>query len=925
MAPIMSASASTTISTASPPALTSTAQTAHTTYVSSSAAAQKDASRNQGSSKNLEAVQQAKRLASSSLASPESKRLARRQTTPAALSADSDTDDAAAPVIQISTSSNARVSTVNKESTRRKVATSAAYTPEPQARLLASSSTSTPTLFQRLGQVVDPERLVFLETSFTKADHDLLLVNAHHIRNIPVGNYRKAWLDWAGKNPEHSAEEWAEYCELKILPEYEEKRAESSLRSKDKKIVDATTNSALEGKVQTPAAAQPSAPNHVSPANVPTSRRLQPIVVVESPTAHVKARYGDFSPPSTRPPDDGSPRTKRRKLTADTSESVKNGTQVISPEPQQNLPVIKTETQQASRQLAEALQQNVPGATSKEAVVIDLLDSSSSPSQVRNEVSMAQSTLYPPGAFDVYESNEIPEGDEENVTYDADGLTTTPRRQVREKSREALAPLPLDFRLPSSEQASQEVWHDVDDIDDVDDDDDVNDDDDDETTSEYEDPGTPIKRTAVETADSLEVDQNVDDDAVRLQRQITAEILEQTVSPDSAHIPDDDANLALEDDLAPDDEQANRAVRFVEEEVEPNRENNPERQEVDEAIQQTVDIVVTQTEPVTTIAPPSLPSQDKLMDVRDGAEPDLREEELELQRTHNDIPVTIPVAIADGGHFLADDYASKDEEARLNSTTRAIQQVEAYVNFDMDRDDPDEVEDAELDATSRALLQTQAILESDMVDLDLEIPEPIEDDESIVPGEFVADPLQSRSVSFMPPDTQAILNANTQGLELDVLPPDDSADELESNTQRNGTYEMHSSPPPVPPSIKRIKPHPTTTPQNQPPFSSTNDPSPSSTAATDQFINTQLRLGSPIEDIHFALFRTSLNAKLAARVLYSMRKGRGLPMDMPGVWTEEEDEVLQGGDAAAMRRLEAKKGVMAFEARLELLEKFMSI
>ncbi|CAK1354400.1 unnamed protein product [Cercospora beticola] len=67
---------------------------------------------------------------------------------------------------------------------------------------------------------------------------------------------------------------------------------------------------------------------------------------------------------------------------------------------------------------------------------------------------------------------------------------------------------------------------------------------------------------------------------------------------------------------------------------------------------------------------------------------------------------------------------------------------------------------------------------------------------------------------------------------------------------------------------------------------------------------------------------TSLQLDLAEFVLMHVRGGKGIPTDVPGVWNEDEDEQLEGGNARAIRLLEKKHGWDACRARLNYLEQY---
>ncbi|EME88097.1 uncharacterized protein MYCFIDRAFT_192351 [Pseudocercospora fijiensis CIRAD86] len=68
-----------------------------------------------------------------------------------------------------------------------------------------------------------------------------------------------------------------------------------------------------------------------------------------------------------------------------------------------------------------------------------------------------------------------------------------------------------------------------------------------------------------------------------------------------------------------------------------------------------------------------------------------------------------------------------------------------------------------------------------------------------------------------------------------------------------------------------------------------------------------------------ALKCTSMRVDLAHLVLISTKAGKGVPGDVPGIWSEHEDSILESGNARGIRDLEAKHGWDECEARLNYL------
>ncbi|KAJ6095756.1 hypothetical protein N7486_006502 [Penicillium sp. IBT 16267x] len=88
----------------------------------------------------------------------------------------------------------------------------------------------------------------------------------------------------------------------------------------------------------------------------------------------------------------------------------------------------------------------------------------------------------------------------------------------------------------------------------------------------------------------------------------------------------------------------------------------------------------------------------------------------------------------------------------------------------------------------------------------------------------------------------------------------------------------------------------------------------------DSWIDARLARGKvELPIILEVLQRTSMNPEYAERLLEQFAAGKGIPHDMPGVWTTEDDKCLQGGDQRDIERLFKKHGEELCEARFEFL------
>ncbi|EGP88428.1 uncharacterized protein MYCGRDRAFT_71018 [Zymoseptoria tritici IPO323] len=164
------------------------------------------------------------------------------------------------------------------------------------------------------------------------------------------------------------------------------------------------------------------------------------------------------------------------------------------------------------------------------------------------------------------------------------------------------------------------------------------------------------------------------------------------------------------------------------------------------------------------------------------------------------------------------------------------------------------------------------------------------------------------ATSSRPLDTQDILDAQTQYADLNVaLPLSDDDDDLDDDSSEDSQI-------PAKPATKH-KVRPGRTVESQ---ALTGDPE-QIADKLDEWIATQEVRGYNNEASMRAMLCTSMRPDLAELVLLGEKGGTGLPHDVSGIWSEREDRAVEGGDAAAIRRLEAKHGWDECKARLKFL------
>lgn len=87
--------------------------------------------------------------------------------------------------------------------------------------------------------------------------------------------------------------------------------------------------------------------------------------------------------------------------------------------------------------------------------------------------------------------------------------------------------------------------------------------------------------------------------------------------------------------------------------------------------------------------------------------------------------------------------------------------------------------------------------------------------------------------------------------------------------------------------------------------------------SVDTWIDQRLALGAKESHVFDALRCTSMVPEMADKVLKYLTAGKGIPDDMPGVWTAEDDSCLQAGEYSRVQRALTKHGEEAYKDRWE--------
>ncbi|KAF2173037.1 hypothetical protein M409DRAFT_16987 [Zasmidium cellare ATCC 36951] len=153
-------------------------------------------------------------------------------------------------------------------------------------------------------------------------------------------------------------------------------------------------------------------------------------------------------------------------------------------------------------------------------------------------------------------------------------------------------------------------------------------------------------------------------------------------------------------------------------------------------------------------------------------------------------------------------------------------------------------------------------------------------------------------------DTQDIINAETQKLDLELPLPMSSDDELGEHVTvqpRNTTARDEGKSKPTAPEVLD-------TPEQ-----------------VKDWVSTMALRGYKKGAVVKALKSTSMRPDLALLVLIEQKAGKGFPADVSGVWTKDEDTVLESGNAQGIEELEKKHGWEEMAVRMKFLEDWRTL
>ncbi|KAI9818905.1 MAG: hypothetical protein M1827_007726 [Pycnora praestabilis] len=270
--------------------------------------------------------------------------------------------------------------------------------------------------------------------------------------------------------------------------------------------------------------------------------------------------------------------------------------------------------------------------------------------------------------------------------------------------------------------------------------------------------------------------------------------------------------------------------------------------------------------------------------------------EREIPSTPEDVRLSLPVSSPSRALFVTDNEDSEEEEE---------EEEEEGIAHNLGLPASQTLSEPDHHAQ-----ETQALFQNPSQDFDFDLPPPKggwDDGDDNNDGNDLRSPSHNKKIPAQPPttqakDTQSLLTAPAQIPDFSLPDPDGGWDTLLPSSPRT-TAPQSSLPSALAP-----------TPQQQ----LTED----ITTQLDTWIDTHIARGHSEDDVLLSLKCTSMATLLASAVLQSLAAGEGVPRDMRGVWTEEEDAWVEGGDGRRIEALERRHGKEAFDARCRFLMEY---
>lgn len=251
----------------------------------------------------------------------------------------------------------------------------------------------------------------------------------------------------------------------------------------------------------------------------------------------------------------------------------------------------------------------------------------------------------------------------------------------------------------------------------------------------------------------------------------------------------------------------------------------------------------------------------------------------------------------------------KDEEDKDED-----EQVEDYENDDYDEDDLRErIASPSLSEPGQTLARIRSIFRDPRQITGLEIPSPEggwdEGDKQDGDVDSEVDNIRELTeTKATMEDTQAILRGRTPAFDFSIAEPDEGWDMLKS---------WPPSSPPIPVSLRSMVDGLGEEKTQVGPTSEEEI-----IAHLERWMDARMDSGIDVDMVGLALKCSNNHPELADIVLESMKRDEGIPTDVQGIWTEEDDECLEAVDARKINAMIEKHGQEELDKRFEFLRHY---
>ncbi|MCJ1478407.1 hypothetical protein MMC13_007087 [Lambiella insularis] len=284
---------------------------------------------------------------------------------------------------------------------------------------------------------------------------------------------------------------------------------------------------------------------------------------------------------------------------------------------------------------------------------------------------------------------------------------------------------------------------------------------------------------------------------------------------------------------------------------------------------------------------------------------------LEIPSTPEKSPLSLRLAVRPRIQRSIIDLEEDDPEYEEEAVNEGDDEEEEYDNEEYENDSGERAASQSLSEPDRALTEIRSIFRDPGMITRFDVPSPEvgwgdnEDEQGGGTPNEGEEKVESVEIEAKIGDTQAILQGQTPAFDFLVAEPEEGWDVL---------MNPPPSSPPVPISALGV-----TYAINEEEFEEPPMTEKEIIAQVEEWMDDRVARGIEVDDIGLALKCANNHPVLADMVLESLQRGEGIPTDVQGIWTEEDDECLEAVDTRLINSMIEKHGQKELDKRYDFL------